>query len=45
MLFKVSFLTKSFTTIFAFKSFDARVKANVVFNVAGFVECLAATVD
>jgi hypothetical protein len=44
MFFKITFLTKSFSTIVALKSLDSRVKADMVFDIARFVECLATAV-
>ena len=44
MCFQISFLTKSFGAFFTLEGLDARVQANVIFDVARFVKCLTASV-
>ena len=45
MLFKIAFLAKALSTLGAFERLNARVQANMVFNVARFVESLTTAVD
>jgi hypothetical protein len=44
MFFQISFLTKGFGTFFALERLNTTVKSDVIFDVAGLVEGLAATV-
>ena len=44
MFFQISFLTKALGAFLTLERLNSAMKPNVVFDVAGLVECLAATV-
>ena len=44
VLFQISFLAKGFGALTAFERLNSAVKPDVIFDVAGFVEGLAAPV-
>ena len=44
MFFQISFLAKGFGALVAFERLNTAVKPDVIFDVAGFVEGLAAAV-